>query len=936
MPTKENVRAALDKIKRTADYDFFFENLKSAAWLEPLDELNQFSQPSAPLRDGNLVRYPFWPPARYLTRIAPEKPEKVMQVILKVPATDNPRVHEDFVEAALKMPPDVSVKLFERIQEWLMSPDSNLLLLSSKVADYITHIAQSGFLREALRVTNVLLGVKKYEKQWDEDGKTGFIKRADPIVRSDWEYNEALKTLAPSFHKQDKVNLVELLCEKLHQTILIEERENDREFRDLSCIWRGAVEDSDQNHEYGIKDTIINWIRDLSEEVLNEAPELIERLCEHFRAGTFPIFSRFGLHLARLSARPDLASKFILDQQLFDCLDVWHEYALLIEAAYPLLSMPEREKLLTMIAADVAYKGQEGREVSEEDNERSRYFYYYMLRGHLTGEPKEVFERLHAKFGDLEHPTYHSYSGGTWVGPTSPKSESDLKTLSIVELKKFLEEWRPAEKWFSPSIEGLGRTLESVIVERLDEFIEHLEEFKLEEKTYVRAVIQGLSKALAEKKTITWEPVLNFLVWASDKKDESEDNAFEPGEDKDPSWGWSRQAACRLLERGLASEENQVPFILREQAWKVLSSGLSDPHPKEGDEDKYTSNNNFYQTAINSVRGVAMEATVHYALWVKRNLGLSKEDLPVEKAPELFSAFDRHLDLSVERSKAVRSVYGRWMPWLLALNRNWFRSAKEQILPRDEALRGLWAAAWDANILFNQPYTNVFDELRDHYLLAIDRIEPSDDDNAEKSDQRLVDHLINLFLLGQFDLDSEFIVRLYSKLDARLKKRALDMIGRWLANEKYSPDSEIVKRAISFWNFRVEECRRQKEVSDRRELAEFGWWLRSGKFDDKWALEQTIDVLNLCHFITPDHMVMERLMNLVDRYPTLVAEVLRLMVDYRVTDYGFFGWLEDAKVLFSRLLKTEARDIATKAIHKLGAYGFNQFGDLLKDKINGR
>lgn len=65
-------------------------------------------------------------------------------------------------------------------------------------------------------------------------------------------------------------------------------------------------------------------------------------------------------------------------------------------------------------------------------------------------------------------------------------------------------------------------------------------------------------------------------------------------------------------------------------------------------------------------------------------------------------------------------------------------------------------------------------------------------------------------------------------------------------------------------------------------------------------------------------------------HPVKVAEVLRLMVDHRVTDYGFFGWLDEAKVLLPKLMATEAKDTAVKTIHKLGAYGFNQFGDLLK------
>lgn len=930
MPTKEQVQAILNKIQRTADYEFFFDNLKSAEWLEPLDEMKQFDRPAEPIRDGDSVRYPFWPPAKYLVKVASEKPEKVMQVILKVPSTENPRVHEDFVDAALKMPPAISVKLNKKITEWIGSPDANFLLLPSKVATYLAQLKAGGFTKEALEVSDVLLGLRKFEKEIDGDS---FIKRVDPIVRSEWEYDEVLQEIAPHFKKEEKVELIKLLCEKLRQAILIEGRDDGREFRDLSYLWRGSIEDSDQNHDDGIKDKIVNWIRNLSEELLTEAPELVAPLCDYFRSGVFPIFSRLGLHLARLSEKANLASKFILDQQLFNCLDVWHEYALLIETGYLLLPNADKNKLLSMIEADVFYRSKdvEPEQVNEEDNEISRYRYYYMIREHLDGENKKTFERLHAKFGDLEHPTFHYYMSSGWVGPTSPKSVDELKSLPMKDLKKFLDDWTPPEKWgFGPSIEGLGRELEVVVVARLDEFADNLDQLQFRERTYVRAIIEGFAKALAGKKHFKWEKVVDFLLWASGQQDESEEDAFKPGGDKDPSWGWSRQAACRLLERGLISETNEIPFSLRQKVWSIISLGLSDIHPKVGVEDKYTSDRGYYQTAINSIRGVALESAIHYGFWVRRNLGLAKEELPIDKAPELFSALDKHLDLRFEQSKSVRSVYGRWIPWLLPLNRQWFQAAKESILPMDD-LQGYWAAAWDAHILFNQPYTNVFKELKEHYSFAIDRFELNEDEKLEKTDERLVDHLIAFYLYGEFALDSDIMAKLYSKLDSKLKKRALDMIGRGLASEKHAPDPDIVKRAISFWNFRVEECKKTKEPKDRIELAEFGWWFKSAQFDDEWSLDQAIVVLNLCHYITPDRMVMERLLDLADKYPQKVAEVFRLMVDCRVADHGFYGWLEKAKILLPKLLKTEARETTVKAIHKLGAYGLNQFGALLKD-----
>lgn len=929
MPTKEQVQTIISKIQRRVDFEFFMDNLNTPDWLEPLIQLGHFNQPEVPIREGDTVRFPFWPQARYLIKIAEQEPKKVMDVILKVPETENPRVHEDFVEATLKMPPGIAVQLHKSIVKWLRLPNLYVLLLPTKVTAYINHIRSGGFAKESLLVADALLSIKKFESKVPDTND--LVKRADPIVRSDWEYDRALKEISPSFLGEGKLKLIELLCYKLNQTILIEERENDKTFSDLSYIWRGSIEDSDQNHDYGIKDTIINWIRDLSEELLTESPDLVGQLIDKLLEKPFPIFSRFALHLSRVQMDKTLISRLVLDQKLFDSLDVWHEYACLIQAGYPILEAEDQQKLLDMIAAETSARNRDknGSDIDEQANELSRYHYYYMIKDFLVGDEKSLFDNLRTKFGDFENPTFHSYTSSGWVGPTSPLSFEDLKNMSLTDLKVYLDSWQPSKQTFGPSIEGLGRELEKVVSERYLEFVDSLFILKLKEKTYVRSVIQGLSKLPEGAGVIKWEPILDYLLWASGQSDAESDIEFHPEDDKDPNWGWSRQAACRLIEKGLHSETNEIPFSLRGKVWSVLVYGISDPDPYVEKEDKYTTNKNYYQTAINTVRGEALDGIMHYALWVKRSLGFIKIDLPITQGQELFDILDKHLDINFEKSKAVRAMYGKWIPWLLPLNRDWFRSKLDVLLPKEPALKDYWAAALDANILYNGAYTNVFKELKEHYLLAIDRLELDEDDSWEKVDNRLLEHLISLYISGEIALDSEVMQRLYSKIDLKLKKRAVDTLGRMLASEKSEIEQEVIDRLIHFWNFRVEEAKKLNEPKDRIELSEFGWWMTSSYLEDEWVLDQAILTLNLCHSITPDHILMDRLVSLSEKFPTKVAEVFRLIVEHRVSDYGFYGWLDKAEKLLVALMKTEMKDVAVKIIHKLGAYGFNQFKGLL-------
>ena len=111
MPSDEVVQKVLRSIKRRADYDYFFDKIGSPDWIVPLRDNGLFSSPPSVEIDGDYLKHPGWPESKYLSRMVEQAPEQVVETILLVPDTDNERVHEDFVEAAIKMQPDDAVKI---------------------------------------------------------------------------------------------------------------------------------------------------------------------------------------------------------------------------------------------------------------------------------------------------------------------------------------------------------------------------------------------------------------------------------------------------------------------------------------------------------------------------------------------------------------------------------------------------------------------------------------------------------------------------------------------------------------------------------------------------------------------------------------------------------------------------------------------------------
>src|SRR5438093_6842178 len=113
MPNVADVsKAKLAMAKRRADYEYFFNQLQSPAWIRPLLEEGFLKQPPAPelVDGGRYIRFPFWPESQYLVRMAAKAPELVITTVQSI-ETDNPRVQEDIVNIALQVPARLGTKL---------------------------------------------------------------------------------------------------------------------------------------------------------------------------------------------------------------------------------------------------------------------------------------------------------------------------------------------------------------------------------------------------------------------------------------------------------------------------------------------------------------------------------------------------------------------------------------------------------------------------------------------------------------------------------------------------------------------------------------------------------------------------------------------------------------------------------------------------------
>ena len=110
----------------------FYRLLKNNPdWLEVLynnGEIFRFSEIKEIFNDNVSITIRDNVATKYLVEIASFKPEEVLDIIIKMPDTDNGRIHEDYIKVACNIPPEYAIisPLFTYVSSltsiWLTCP----------------------------------------------------------------------------------------------------------------------------------------------------------------------------------------------------------------------------------------------------------------------------------------------------------------------------------------------------------------------------------------------------------------------------------------------------------------------------------------------------------------------------------------------------------------------------------------------------------------------------------------------------------------------------------------------------------------------------------------------------------------------------------------------------------------------------------------------
>jgi hypothetical protein len=947
MPSVSDVRKAkVAMAKRRADYEYFFNQLKSPKWIPALLEEGFLTDPPTPVREGNFIRFPFWPESQYLARMAASAPDLVVDVSARI-QTDNPRVQEDIVDVALRVPQHLASKLVPNVIIWVRNRDSRWI--TNKFSQLVRHLALGGERDSALSLAKEILWFdpdpKLAEKRAERaKSESIFPLSPEPEARAEeWEYQQVLEHAIPALAELDTTATIDLLCSVLERHIVLSgfDRESHQPF-DGSVYWRSAIEAGRWYQNY--TDFLVDAIRDTATRYLEKTSASFDTVEAPLVSCNWDIFTRIRLYLMRKfpALAGERVARALTEKRLFSGHEFTHEYFCLIQEQFSSLSDQLKQQILEWIdegpGKDLMKSyGQDwngspvGQDIIDKRVRAWKRDKLHPIRDSIPNSWRKLYDELINELGEPHHAEFEVFHDEPQWGPTSPKSEEELSVLSTDSIIEFLESWQPQKGWTDPSPEGLAREFQAVVKRKPNDLSAAAPSFEKLDPTYVRALISGLSDAVKENKQITWKPVLDLCRWVLGQQIEipgrtKADRRFDEG---DPDWSWTRKSIAHLLRDGCAQSTVQIPIGSRTLVWELISTLTNDLDPSVDYENRAGSMRPI-TLSINTTRGEAMHAVMAYASWVNRNLPQEAQK-SFTAMPEVASLLEKRLLLEIEPTLTIRSVYGQNLVRLMSIDREWVTQHEDLIFPPQAELRRYWETAWSSYIIFNRCYAWAYDVLEKQYARAIGSLSEGGIAEEEANpNESLTDHLMILYWIGHLKLDDAPLREFYNKAPEELRAHALEFVGRALKNSD-NIASEQIERLKALWESRFAANTEKGKKKSSKELAQFAVWFWSGKFDDDWALQQLIASMKSSDDIEREFFILERLTRLSSTMPreTLIALDLLIRSAHRKRDY--FDGRDEAKAIIEnglRSLDSGTRKKARQIANFLLSLRYSEFRDL--------
>ena len=898
---------------RGANYVFFFKHAadnSDIAWISHLDDRHYFANPpNAELIGESIANYPFWWPMHYLSRMARHAPDDVVEIVLRLPKTNNPWIHNEIVEITLRLPGSHTAKLQPKILEY-----ANLEhhFLAYRFASVLAYWTKENQITEAMQLTKMLVeflpdpqSETKQKRQSENPTEWGLL--LEPLPRIENWYKDILDKGVRLVAKASPYEVACLLIDATANMIRLRtHREDHNKNVDNSKFWCERLTESEDDYE-DAKESLVHTLTFSCQQVYKKLPDLILELDKALQSQPWGVFERLRHHLYAKYPIEEIKPcirKSILGHEGYNQWDHPYEFQQMIRSACKyfgtaLLTRDELKGVFDCIRTGPS----KGTLTNDEFRHRQRRFHRMQFAPFapvLFGEYKTYFQELEDEanvlISDESYPPRKTVA--LHVSTRSPRSPDILAQLRDKELLTYINEWDEKEDVFEGNnlievnVEGLSQAFKTVFTEQIISNPKRhrfwMENYhRIERPIFVERMINVMRECVEANTFGNFDEWLTFTEWVLSHPDDSEDVIYDrhAGESQDnPNWSNSRWAVSDFIASCFRKNVNP-PDSARRQLAKLLDMLCTQ---FDWRLDKHLTGNEPIDKNMNTPRCRALEALVNFGLWLRRSD-------PVGDVPEVTVTLEKRLAPETEYPLAPPEygILGKNYNRLFYLNEAWATTHKSVLFPQDKFPK--WLAAFDSFVGFNSPFKPTFEILQDDFDFALGHL--SDIKKQVRPDGKLIDMLgQRLFIYYLWELypltGNESLLEEYYEVtvdNPNHQANLFDHVGRILRDTTDELDINIRNRIVDFFDWRF-------TIGEPKELRKFTFWLKAKCLDAHWRLKAYSKILDICK--AEDMSVAIQIDALCEMLPNHTADVVKCFT--KLTD----GLRDDTVDIYTEGAKT--------------------------------
>lgn len=426
----------------------------------------------------------------------------------------------------------------------------------------------------------------------------------------------------------------------------------------------------------------------------------------------------------------------------------------------------------------------------------------------------------------------------------------------------------------APSHEGQARELSALVSSNPRAFDGQSSLAERLRPTYLRAILRAWEDALKAKLDLPWGDVVNLGRAVLEHADDSE---FEPeGErfDDDPDYVNAKDAALSLFEEiAKNSEEHPRP---REVIDRIASVILELTHDT-------TLRDEYLGSAESSFDPLTLSINRRWPALIRALINLTSWDSYGGRESDVLSAVDGQLALD-DPYGAAAAVVGDSLAKLYVWDRAWLDEHARSLFGDDGSLSDAQQIAVSTALATQQIHFEFLEILRPSLMSAISlgAAIKVGWGGLRSTEQLIGEWIIVVYTRGQIEIDDPLMLKFFEGPSVEVRGAALGHVA-WNFMHADSVPADIRDRLGTMWDSRVMHVRDAPD--DVGELADFYWFVRSGKFEVEWWLPRLLEAVQLHGALKTHGMIGEHLANAARSHPRAVFDILAALLRGHQEDF---------------------------------------------------